>query len=93
VPGEVFRLLRCAATRQVLGRGDDHPTGVANVAGAQRAVWQVAKAQGHIGLTAENVGNLVTQRQVDQHLRVKGAECGHQRHHCLPAMAKRCADP
>ncbi|MNH30225.1 hypothetical protein D3C79_905080 [compost metagenome] len=57
--GQVFRFVRGAAALQIIGRGNDHLAGVANVTGTQGTVRQVAETQRDIGLAAGNVDQFV----------------------------------
>ncbi|MCY1456026.1 hypothetical protein D9M71_732160 [compost metagenome] len=53
----------------------------------------MTEAQRDVGLAAENVGHLVAEGQVNQHLRVACSEGRQQRHYGQPGMAQRSADP
>lgn len=74
---------------QILGRSYHHLAGIADPAHGQRAVGQMAEPHRHIGLAGENVDHFVAESEVDDDVRVAGAECRHQRNDGLPPMAAR----
>ncbi|MNN46894.1 hypothetical protein D3C81_1612940 [compost metagenome] len=53
----------------------------------------MAKAYRHVGLAAENVDHFVAEGEVDDDVRVAGAECCHQGNDGQPPMAEGGADP
>ena len=63
---------------QILGRCHHYLAGIADPARGQRAVGQMAKAYRHVGLATENVDHFVAEGEIDDDVRVAGAECCHQ---------------
>ena len=79
MPDQIVRRFRQAMPRHIVGRGNDHPPRIEQLAGFQRGIAQRTDADGDIGPLVDQIDDGICQRDIQLHLRVQRQELRHQR--------------